>query len=224
MLAAICFIVAGCVIYMILPREPSYQGKGLAQWMEEFEVRVRENNGTFRDNDPSLEAVRQMGPDMIPWLMSELTRKDSRIMKYLPLWIRNHPTWTFNSVAAKTRRDRAVRGFFALGAAAKPAIPQLLKLLDESEGEVKAAATTALGDIGQEPGVVIPVLVRCLGDPDPRVRHSAVGAFNMYGKSASAAVPALLKAIKDPDRSVQMHARAVVRRIAPEAAAKAGVE
>ena len=84
------------------------------------------------------------------------------------------------------------------------------------------SAAITLGRIHAQPEVVVPALVKALRDPDDYVRSDAINALGAFGADATSAVPALIGCLKNP--SVRATVQDMLRKIDPEAAAKAGLK
>ncbi len=92
---------------------------------------------------------------------------------------------------------RRVRVMVALGQAkSKPAVKILVDALKSRSPEVRAAAASALGEIGVSEGVVAP-LRPLLGDASVASRRAAIAALGSLRDKES--LPALLKAVDAPD-------------------------
>ncbi len=106
-------------------REPVYQGKQLSKWLIDFDLgRGTPGYGNAED------AVRAMGTDCLPTLMSELRAKDSPLFYQLITLARRQHWVKVSYTQLGTRWARAVSGFQALGQRAEPAIPALMQMLD----------------------------------------------------------------------------------------------
>ena len=101
-----------------------------------------------------------------------------------------------------------------IGPDAKTAIPALIKLFKDEDGEVRWAASSALGQIG--PAAISP-LMELLSDKIKEVRRAAALAFCYIGPAAKFAVPALTKSLKDNDAAVRCSAARALGNIGPEA-------
>jgi len=135
-----------------------------------------------------------------------------------------------------TDTDGLVRGnaAFALsyfGKEAQPATPALLQAAKDTNQIVRFNVFWALKQFRADPQITIPVLVAGLNDSYWPTRDNATAALADYGAEAKAAVPALLRLLAtDPPRSFEYQATeqqrvaAALKKIDPEAAAKAGVK
>ncbi|WP_427157471.1 HEAT repeat domain-containing protein [Aliinostoc sp. HNIBRCY26] len=94
------------------------------------------------------------------------------------------------------------------------AINGLLKLLKNSEPNVRSSAAFALGKIGAE--VAIPDLLQLFKDSDDRVRSSAANVLDQIGSEV--AIPDLLQLFKDSDDRVRSSAANALGKIGAEVA------
>ncbi len=99
----------------------------------------------------------------------------------------------------------AGRALAALGPAATPALPQLIKALSASHEEPRAGAAQALGVLGKQPELVVPALVPLLADRNRTVVSEAALALSKFGLQAESAsrgiLAALTKALIEVDES-----------------------
>jgi hypothetical protein len=102
--------------------------------------------------------------------------------------------------------DADVRGqvAYALGEMqehAAPAVPKLVKLLEEGSTFVRQHVAEALGMIQQPVELTVPALGKALQDDDAYTRFLAGLALARIGPNANAAVPALSQALRDDSLS-----------------------
>jgi len=121
------------------PGEPIYAGKALSSWVDEVAA-LSHLRQALNTNWPEVRAVRAIGTNAIPWLLSEMTNQT--------------PSGTGDE-RPYFHQLRARAGFWALGETAAPAIPKLLDLLEQQPEVVPSA----LGGIGF-PGLT--ALQQCL--------------------------------------------------------------
>jgi HEAT repeat protein len=97
--------------------------------------------------------------------------------------------------------------------------------LEDADPGVRSEAAQALGHVHKRLDAVLPALLKNLKDPDASVRLGTADALGLLGPDAKSAVPALLEVWRsDPDRTVSPFAAFALKKIDPEAAAKAGVK
>jgi HEAT repeat protein len=108
---------------------------------------------------------------------------------------------------------------------AKPAIPELVKIIhSQDRAVVRFMATQAVVRLDPENPAGLPMLLKKLEDTDLTVRSEAAGFLGGMGEMTNETVViALEKALKDPVEDVREMARAALRNVSPEAAAKAGI-
>ena len=106
---------------------------------------------------------------------------------------------------------------YLLGRCGVRAVPALVRILRDTDDEVRAWAAEALGEIGPEAKVAIPALMKALGDSKGGVRLCAARALGRVGPEAKAAVPALIKALGDSDYIMRECAAGALGAIGPEA-------
>jgi len=68
---------------------------------------------------------------------------------------------------------------------------------------VRAAAASALGQMGSDAALVVPNLIEALKDLDPGVRAAAASALGQMGSDAALVIPNLIEALKDLDPGVR---------------------
>ena len=137
------------------PREPVHAGKKLSVWLGELSAM------TFpRECDPDTrpaQAVRAIGTNAIPWLLHELSARRGGALKWrLNQLLGRQTLIKFRFEDSHPPLRRAVMGFAALGPIAEPAIPSLLKLIEEGGPGYTA---TALAYVGPP---AIPALQQCV--------------------------------------------------------------
>jgi hypothetical protein len=107
-----------------------------------------------------------------------------------------------------------------IGPSAKEAVPSLLDWATNAGYNVRALAMKALGEIHAEPDRVVPVLINLVRDG----QGEAAEALAKFGPDAKLAVPALIELLNGESWHAKPYATNALKRIDPEAAAKAGVK
>jgi HEAT repeat protein len=111
------------------------------------------------------------------------------------------------------------------GADGTNAIPNLIWALNPTNHPViQAHALIALGMIHSCPEVCVPAIVPFLRSPDVALRQKAVYALPQFRGGAKPAWAELLVCLQDADPWTRQDAGRALKRIDPEAAAKAGVK
>jgi hypothetical protein len=84
----------------------------------------------------------------------------------------------------------------ALGAAAAPALPELIAALSDPRENTRAGAARALGMICQSPETVIPELATLVQETNEAVITDAALALEQFGRQAESALPQVLMALQ----------------------------
>ena len=149
---AILFVaLVGVIVWQVLRiRGPLYQGKSASYWMN-YRYSGPNADGMF------FEAWTGLGSNAVPFLVKALNRRDSAqpeityrsAVQGLPPSLRSFlPT---PSPPANVVRSRAGSALGLIGNASRPAIPAILRIMNEDEFEfVRSAATNALKAIDPE--------------------------------------------------------------------------
>jgi hypothetical protein len=136
------------------PSEPAYGGKRLSVWLDELAA-----SDWSRPSDPrreqSMQAVRAIGTNAIPWLLNEYRRSGSVWQWRLNQLINKQQLIKYRFPDINHRLTRATLGFQALGEIGEPAIPDLLALVEATPGYIPGA----LAGIGRP---AVPALQQCL--------------------------------------------------------------
>jgi hypothetical protein len=118
--------VTGWLVWMgFLVREPSYQGKLLTAWLEEY------NRAEAMDKTrPVSEAIRAMGDRTLPFLLRYLKKKDSSLKLKLFLLTEKQRIIRFPPPRLDPYLSPALLALKALGPTARPVIPELLRMFE----------------------------------------------------------------------------------------------
>jgi HEAT repeat protein len=110
----------------------------------------------------------------------------------------NQPSGATAAGETQFTRQDAAAALAGLGPKAKPALPELTRLLGDPDDETREAAATALWKIGQDPHT-IPVLVELLENArDYQACSRILKLLGEMGPAAKSAVPVIRKKIEDP--------------------------
>ena len=158
--------------YFVMPHEPRYEGRSLSGWLAELDL------NSPKAQDKPMEAIRQIGTNAFPWLRRMLRSEP-------PIWER--AMVAFNTSQSLIQlpitpdnvvRNRAVRGYHALGKQAEGDVPHLIQLLQrENSPHVRSYVALALGNIGPAARPALVVLQKAAMDPNADVRRNAVWAL-----------------------------------------------
>jgi HEAT repeat protein len=162
-----------------------------------------------RWSSPELLKIRQLGPKAIPPLRRVLIEQDNPTIQFL-LWLKKK--WPgaakyyshFPDVAKlRERRWTACQVLQTLGPAARPAVPQLIKLLGSKNYGEPNGAMMALYEIGFDADICdrLDALLD-KGVPDA-ARYQIVGALGSVKPPSARTLKALTAALADPSPAVQ---------------------
>ncbi len=162
------------------------------------ELTLRVTNLKSNQDQSAAMALTYLGPKAVPGLIAAITNQQIQT-RYI-------------QIAAL--RD--------LGTNARPALPALLKAVQDPDPFVAGRSLRSLGNLQLEPEQVIPVMITNLSHTNPQVRYQAATALGHSGRQAQAtnALPALLKAMNDSDPAVAAAAALAMRGIQQSAVGK----
>ncbi len=198
---------------LIWPADPEYQGRRLSEWMRDL-----------TSPDPAQAqaarlAVIALGTNALPALQRHLVARDSTLGRWvsasqnrLPrrLWV---PAMQVTRARdALERRWQAAVALAVLGPAAAPALPELVRALEDPEPRVGTAAAEALSRLGPP---AWPGLAAALNSTNEHAFLVASQALHRAGTGASNVAPAVVAALlaSPPNRHPQFHS--VLARLGP---------
>jgi hypothetical protein len=118
-------------------------------------------------------------------------------------------------------RSSAAYALYQLGPAAQEAVPALIQSLEDPEANSNAFG--ALRALGAKPEVVMAAVIAQLASTNSTSRSLALSMLYQSGTNAAAAATDVMKFLTAPDMFLRLEATNVLRKIAPEAAIRAGV-
>jgi HEAT repeat protein len=122
--------------------------------------------------------------------------------------------------------ERGGNALLYLGTNAEPLIPVLLGALQQTNTDIQERAIEVLGKVHARPESCVAAITPFLQSTNNHVREASVDALLAFGTAArqGAVVSELIRSLNDPDGFVRTQAAKALRRIDPEAAARAGVK
>jgi len=183
-------------------REPRYQGVGLSTWLERLDHPAEP---AFTQ---AVHAVQQIGAAAVPALIELVPRQAppksamKEILEKLSI-IEPRP------YPPQAMRERAWRGFEALGPKGISAIPQLTKMMDDPDPNIARYSTSILGILGPP---AIPALRSALTHSNAVVRASALYLFYRHGAQDPETLAMGLRLLTDPNPQVRIPALLVLGR------------
>ncbi len=122
-------------------------------------------------------------------------------------------------------RQHVAEALGKIGPDARSAVPALRAALQDEDSVVGRLAAEALGNIGPDAKPTAPALTGALKNNDPVFRLLAAEALGKIGADAKEAVQVLLQLAQDQESEgdIRAMATAALKRMDPEAAARAGI-
>jgi len=212
------FILVGVIWLLSLTlgdRETLYAGKSVDGWKQQLES---------RDVGASNRAYEVLNTQIIPRLVNQMFHdtNDSKLRLSLIETLNGLPGVHIDFATAEPRRAGAAGYLGSIGPPAKTAVPSLIQALKGPDAGLHEPAIAALGKIHSDPDVVIPLLIPYLAKDD--VNDEAATALGNYGSLAREAFPKIVPLLHAKDKDARSAARIALKKIDPEAAAKAGVK
>ena len=114
-------------------------------------------------------------------------------------------------------RGRVLEILGAIGPAAKPAVDDIIKSLDDADPAVRGDAAVAIASIGPDAAAAVPSLVKMLADEGaPAARYPAAFALGRIGRAAKPAVEQLRALATSSDEVLATVALWAALKITPE--------
>ncbi len=195
------FIILLAIFHELVPHPPQYHGKSLSYWLSLIDDRERNDDLTWEpwqyrgelssSNSQAAEAIRQMGTNSLPYLIAALSRRDPAL-KLKIIGLLNKQSWVaFHIPLASEEQRAAALALHVLGPMAKPVIPQLKKILDETKTfDPGKQVALALAGIGPEGWIV---LTQAATNSYLWEADCAIWALGSHRAAVAGTVPALLR-------------------------------
>ncbi len=145
-------------------------------------------------------------PDCIVAELGKLANLNPEEQKKARLQQHIHHLSTSLLLPVPAERAHAARELGLIGAAARKAIPGLVKILKDEDLSVRISAAEAIAKIDPNGQEVAPTLIQVLKTSDPEVRCRAIKDLKELGVAAQGAVPDLIAALKDEHQAVHIMA------------------
>ena len=125
-------------IWLVRPREPTYKGKTLSEWIAPFcrptakGLVAPGGPQHFEELEPARNAVRQIGTNALPFLTARLNHRESGLHRKARQLLEKQPYGPLRLTDPNLSKVRAIRALAVLGPAAEPAIPNLAAQLTDA--------------------------------------------------------------------------------------------
>jgi hypothetical protein len=193
------------------PQEPLCEGRTLGVWLAGY-------RGGEPERQRADEVMLETGTNAIPTLLRMLRERDSAIAVRLVVLLRRQNLVKIHYTFAGERNAEAAQAFAVLGARAKDAVPELIKIYHQNFSESSRNYTCdSLGALGPAASEAVPTLMTGLTNPDWSVRRLCARTLGMIHSRPQAVVPALAKALRDPAGTVRTAAALGLGRFGAEA-------
>ena len=188
-LALIVLIAFLC--FVLHPSEPTYQGRRLREWLINAAMTVVYPNA----NADAVKAIRHIGSNAVPTLLSYAAAKDSPVKKSIMKWNDRLPAFLSLPVSPQIEQEMLAQvGFNMLGPGGKSAVPGLVRLLQDDDESVRVTAAVCLGFIGPGAELAVPELIKEFEREKSATTNGhfeAAFALGQIGPAAQAAIPSL---------------------------------
>lgn len=219
---ALALLLLGGIGWLILrPNEPRYKGKKLNVWLEDYTVLFSQNPAYDLNKLEEIDdAVRHIGTNAIPTLLRRLQAKDSPLKLRLVALAQYQHFFKVRFKSAYRLQQEGADGLDALGADAKYAVPELIKLFEQrTVSEPRDDVAHVLGHIGPAAKEAVPALVRSLGDTVQDSHSKVILALGHIHSQPEIVVPALIKCLNDANSSTRWYAAQSIGAFGAEAKA-----
>ena len=143
---AVAISTVSLLLFFVGPRrqnthpEPVWDGRSLSSWLDDLAT------GSSKEvREPAEEALRKIGTNALPFLLETLAQRDSGLNRTLLKLNEKQTLVRFRARAVSRDRVRALLAFDALGTLARPALPELARLLPEhQQPEIVADAMASI--------------------------------------------------------------------------------
>ncbi len=124
-------------------------------------------------DDESVAALKAIGTNALPVLLKMVNTTDGGLKSKLKNLANSQRLIKVRIAAAAELRELGETGFLLLGAEAKPAIPELLKLTEHHDAVVRGTALYCLSVVQASNELFLPVVQRALHDANHGVQLEA---------------------------------------------------
>ena len=217
MLFGVLFVLGSIGVATLLLREPEFEGRPLSTVLY-----TAYQNGPLETGNSGVAwpvpgdeiywlkaegALRRLGPKALPVLLKMATAgpPKSRVGKFVEKIVQTVARDPMKAALTRVENHQiAIWGVRQLGSQARPAIPKLIRLLDDTDPQVQWTALECLASIGPDAGEAVPALIRRLSfgkgtgpgstssmQAAEATMNSTIWALGEIGSAARPAVPFL---------------------------------
>lgn len=193
----ITIVIAIVVWSVLIPPEPTYGGKPLTAWAEQYGSNHWSNVDRAADREAEF-AIRRIGTKAIPFLLDLIQAKDSILKKRLRSLVPQkwHQRLGIDGTSGQTRRIGA-HGLAALGTNAPTAVPTLIEFANRHPDEDgRYIAFFALRTLGLAAESAIPLFIQGLTNDVSIIRDEAAICLGGMHHRPEIVVPNLIQYLK----------------------------
>jgi len=182
------FLLFWLVIHPARPNEPSYRGRTLTDWLQTDENGKRlgpTSQHYYLIVTNSMVAIQAIGTNGIPTLLKLIQAHDSKPKIVLLSWLA-HQRWLHTRVLPDwEKHNMGIRGLRILGTNAASAVPALIQLTHDGNGDVRFDAGYGLFVLLEEcfrhdRDVCLPILLSLSNDSDSGMQFSAANTMAIW--------------------------------------------
>ncbi len=201
----IAITLAGVLGYLVLPREPEFEGRSLTSWIDELRFKPSDGSKDFylrqeEKRRKTESAIRSIGANGLAAVQSMLERRDYAWKKRLLAWLGNQK-------AAKLRLKPAYYYNWDGIAAARVSGPLLLRCRRMLRRILPTVIRRSVLIQSYSPGarVAVPDMLAALSlaGKDAYFRNELLSAIAMVGADSKVANPVITKLLSDPDEQTR---------------------
>jgi HEAT repeat protein len=214
---ALCILVATFSLFLLYfglsPGEPRYQGRRLSAWLSDYGSLSgphSEKRRVLRNNTDN--AIYNIGTNAIPILMQRLQVSDSAVRYRVAASLNQMSFIKTKFTTAADERWHAGLALRALGSKARPAIPELTKLLNNST--LAGHSLEILKNF--DDGTAIPILLQMAKDKNAELRKTALLDLGYRRQGSNGVIQVMLAGLKDSDFNVRSTAVLMLSRFPSE--------
>lgn len=224
------------------PHEPTWEGRTLGSWLKDLEPDIGKKLGGVGEQKTAAAtiAIQAMGTNCLPFLLQRLGLSQPTPWERMLINLEEQfgkrgvkLAWGNTEMQLQLQALATMSAIEALGQQAAPAVPELHRWLNQTNGHKDALAAQSLGRIHPQGTSVLTtestnrlipnrdwvffalsqaavhhsealaVLLRSADDADPHVRRFAGQYLCHHAREASVVLPVLIRLLADPDGSVR---------------------
>jgi HEAT repeat protein len=188
-------VLAGFACQVLRPHELLYQGKPLRFWLRD--IGWSEEDDSDRPDARGRQVILALGTNALPTLVKMAGASVpppwlARLAQFLP----DDALSSLHLPDPAAEHQMAACTFRALGPLAKPAVPELARLLASRDMDLRWSGAECLAALGPAARESVPAFVPLLNDTNLEFRAFAADCVARIGLGLEPAVPALVRILQ----------------------------